>query len=154
VQGAAAALSVRTSSSAIAIRDARGAVDVRTQSGAVNIEVAPAAEVSVETGSSAIVVSGARKSLTARSQSGAIRVDGRAGGAWNIINSSGRVELTVNHADSAKFDLSNRSGTITVPPSVMTTSATKRRVEGTLGAGEHPVTVDSGSGAITLRVVR
>jgi len=154
VQGAGAALSVRTSSSAIGIRDARGSVRVQTQSGAVNIDLSPTAEVDVETGSSAIVVVGAHRSLAARSQSGAIRVAGRAGGAWNIINSSGRVELTVNNADAAQFDLSNRSGTITVPESLVTTSATKRRVEATLGTGEHPVTVDSGSGAITLHVVR
>jgi DUF4097 and DUF4098 domain-containing protein YvlB len=154
VQGAGAALSVRTSSSAIGIRDAHGVVRVQTQSGAVNIDVAPTADVDVETGSSAIVIAGAQKSLSARSQSGAIRVAGRAGGPWNIINGSGRVELTVNRADGAQFDLSNRSGTISVPDNLVTTSASKRRVEATLGTGEHPVTVDSGSGAITLRLTR
>jgi len=153
VRGAGAALSVKTGSSAIGIRDAGGAVRVRTQSGAVTIDLAPTADVNVETGSSAIVVAGAHRSLAARSQSGAIRVAGRAGGPWSIINGSGRVELTVNHGDAAQLDLSNRSGTISVPDSLTTTSATKRRVAATLGTGEHPVTVDSGSGAITLHVV-
>ena len=154
VRGAGAGLKVRSSSSAIGIREARGPVSVRTQSGAVTIDVEPTAEVNVETGSSAIVVDGAHRNLSARSQSGAIRVAGRAGGAWNIINGSGRVELTVNQGDAAQFDLSNRSGTISVPESLVMTSATKRRVEAKLGTGDHPVTVDSGSGAITLRVVR
>jgi hypothetical protein len=154
IQGAGAGLTVRTSSSAIDIRDARGAVRVQTQSGAVDIDVAPTADVEVETGSSAILVAGAHRRLSARSQSGAIRVAGRAGGAWNISNGSGRVEVTVNRADAAQFDLSNRSGTIRVPDSLVTTAATKRRVEATLGTGEHPVTVDAGSGAITLRLVR
>jgi DUF4097 and DUF4098 domain-containing protein YvlB len=154
VRGARAGLKVRTGSSAIGIRDAGGPVSVRTQSGAVTIDVAPTAEVNVETGSSAIVVDGAHRTLSARSQSGAIRVAGRAGGAWNIINGSGRVELTVNQADAAQFDLSNRSGTISVPDNLVTSSATKRRVEAKLGTGDHPVTVDSGSGAITLHVVR
>ena len=154
VRGASAGLQVRSGSSAIGIRDAGGAVNVKTQSGAVTIDVAPTAEVNVETGSSEIVVDGAHRTLAARSQSGAIRVTGRAGGAWNIVNGSGRVELTVNQGDGAQFDLSNRSGTISVPDSIVTTSATKRRVEAKLGTGEHPVTVDAGSGAITLHVVR
>jgi DUF4097 and DUF4098 domain-containing protein YvlB len=153
VQGAGA-VSVRSSSSAITIRDARGPVRAQTQSGAVIIDVAPTADVNVETGSSAILVTGAQKTVSVRSQSGAVRVDGRAGGAWNIINSSGRVEFTLNRADSATLDLSNRSGTISIPAGVTTKTATKRHVEATLGAGEHPVTIDSGSGAITLHLVR
>jgi hypothetical protein len=143
---------VTTQSSAITLSQMGGGVHVQTQSGAVGMEVAPGVTVDVQTGSSAIAVSGDAGSLRARSNSGRVRVDGRPTGEWSVESGSGRIELTVSRMTSARLDLSARSGTITIPSRLSTSTLTKQHVIGALGAGEFSVTVSSGSGGVLLRL--
>jgi hypothetical protein len=143
---------VSTQSSAITLREMLSGVHVRSQSGAVLMDVAQGVDVDVQTGSSAIAVSGDARSLRARSTSGRIRVAGRPTGEWRVESASGRIELTLSRMTSTRVDLSARSGTITIPSRLSTSTLTKQHVIGALGAGEFPLTASSGSGGVLLRL--
>ena len=152
VSGVTGRLTVTTSSSAIRIKDAHESVRVRTQSGAVDVDVAPTADVDVDVASSGITVTGLGRSLRAVSTSGKINVAGNPGGSWTLKSSSGRIEMMLVRGAAFDVDVTTRSGAIALPSGVVATTQTKRSVRGRYGRGGALVTVESGSGAVVMRI--
>ena len=144
-------VSVTTASSAITLRGLRSALKVRTRSGAVIADVAPGSDVDIETDSSAMTLSGGARRLRLASGSGRIHVTGQPTGNWSVNAGSGHVELMLATQTQASIDFSARSGTIAVPGTVTTTTATKQRVIGAIGSSDARVVVNAGRGGIALR---
>jgi hypothetical protein len=152
VAGVTGTLAVTTQSSAIGVQDARSATRIRSGSGALSLAMAQTADLDVETASSAIRITGAAQALRVATGSGRIDVTGQPHGDWQLSTRSGQIHLHLAGASDARFDITTRSGGITVPEELAARTVEKRHVEGSLGQGRAAVTVRSGSGAVAVRL--
>jgi len=127
--------SVQSSSGSVRLRDVQGDFTLKTSSGDVEI-------------------TGAGGRIDAHSSSGDIRIQ-PAGLADSVRLSSNSGDITVDLPDSINAslvmetnsgDLVNRSA-----HSFATTTITRRRIAGTLGAGGAPLTVRTSSGDVVLK---
>jgi hypothetical protein len=146
-------LTVRTESSGFTGRSLGSSLSVRTQSGQVDADLTGTGDVDVETGSSGIRVRGARGALTIKTQSGQIVVEqGAPSRPWAVTTGSSRVDLAVDAGTGLTIDAESRSGQVLVEGAAVKGEVERHRVAGTIGAGGPLVRVNTGSGAIRIRV--
>ena len=159
-------LTSTSESGATTVRGLTGHVTVRTQSGA--IDLASLAGVEVRSGSGTIEADGVTGPLAAQTSSSTIRLR-NLGGSATITTQSGRVDLegmpgpwTITTGSSSvhlaiarsgfTLDAASRSGSIEVDGASVEGAVAKRKVAGTIGGGGQLVKVNTGSGAIRLKV--
>lgn len=152
VDSIAGPLAVRTGSSAFSGRALGSSLHIRTSSGDVDGVLTGTGDVDVETGSSTIRLEGLQGGLTARTQSGRISIQGVPRRPWTATTGSSGVGLTIGSDAAFSIDAASRSGSVTVEGAEVDGSVTKRRITGSIGGGGPLVRVESGSGAITVRV--
>lgn len=159
-------LTATSESGATTVRGLTGHVTVRTQSGA--IDLGSLAGVEVRSGSGTIEADGVTGPLAAQTSSSTIRLR-NVGGSATITTQSGRVDLegmpgpwTITTGSSSvhlaiarsgfTLDAASRSGSIEVDGASVEGEVEKRKVAGTIGGGGQLVKVNTGSGAIRLKV--
>ena len=151
LDGVAGALDVTTSSSSITGTELGGSVKVRTGSGAVDVGLTGTDDVDIETASSGVRIAGARGGLKTKTQSGRVIAEGAPARPWTVSTGSGSVEMTVS-APAVTIDAETGSGSVTIDGAQVSGAVTKKRVEGTVGAGGPRLGINSRSGSIRLKV--
>jgi hypothetical protein len=132
------------------IASVRGAVSAQTGSGSIDI-AGSGGDVRAQTGSGSIHARAVGGAIRAQTGSGDIEMAQTVKGDVDVQTGSGSVRLTL--AENASFELSARtgSGDIRVAQPMTTRSQSRHRLEGTVGNGGARVTVQTGSGSITIR---
>jgi hypothetical protein len=144
-------LVVTTKSSAFKGTGLGGGLTLQTSSGAVDAAFTGNGLVSVQTGSSGMRLANVRGALRASSRSGRFIVSGTPGAAWELVNGSGNVELTLQGEGGLNVDLVSHSATIALRGVAVDGTVQKLRVVGKVRGGGPLIRVETRSGSIVLR---
>jgi hypothetical protein len=151
VRGVQRNLRVSTQSSGIVATDLSGSLYARTGSGRIHGSLNGREDVDVRTESSTITLQGLNGSAVAHSDSGRISLRGNPRLAWEISSGSGSLDIDLSADAPAMLDLTTKSGSIDVPPGLVTGHVDKRRVSGAIRGGGALVRVTSRSGSIRVK---
>jgi len=146
-------LDVDTGSGDVVVRDARvGALGVDTGSGAVTLEGFRADALHVDTGSGGVRGGGDAEEIEVDTGSGDISLDlGPLLRNVMVDTGSGDVTLMVPATYGARVSLETSSGDLEVNLPLQVVRRGQDALEGTIGDGAGRLTVDTGSGNITVR---
>jgi hypothetical protein len=124
---------------------------LQTSSGAVDAAFTGNGLISAQTGSSEMRLANVRGPLRASSRSGRFIVAGTPAAAWELVNGSGNVELTLQGAGGMNVDLASQSSTISLRGVAVDGTVQKLRVVGKVRGGGPLIRVETRSGSIVLR---
>jgi hypothetical protein len=146
-------LEVDTGSGDVVVRNARvGTLGVDTGSGAVTIEGFRADALHVDTGSGGVRGEGDAEEVEVDTGSGDVSLDlGALLRNVMVDSGSGDVTLTVPANYGARVSLETSSGDLEVNVPLQVVRRGQDALEGTIGDGRGQLTVDTGSGNITVR---
>ncbi len=146
-------LDVDTGSGDVVVRNARvGTLGVDTGSGAVTLEAFRADALQVDTGSGGVRGGGDAEEVEVDTGSGDIPLDlGPLLRNVEVDTGSGDVTLTVPANYGAQVSLETSSGDLEVNLPLQVVRRGQDALEGTIGDGAGRLTVDTGSGNITVR---
>ncbi len=163
-----AALRIQTASGDVDVTDARGPADLRASSGDVTVNDArdslrlatvsgdvtvrgAGRGVAVATTSGEVVLRGARGRVEVTASSGSVEAAVEALAGASITTGSGDIVLRLASGLGARLELQTSNGSLQMDAPIQVTSLSRRRVEGTLGAGGPLVALRSASGDIHVR---
>lgn len=170
-KGTKGSLDLDTGSGDIRVDNAQGDINLDTGSGNVVLNGAKGSKLNIDTGSGDVVATSIEASHTEiDTGSGGIRIDGIATGSLSLDTGSGDVRATLTTtpddididtgsgsvtlrlpADaSAMVDLDTGSGDFTVDLPLTVTHKEESNLRGKLGSGRGRITIETGSGDISL----
>lgn len=170
-RGTKGELSLDTGSGDIRVDNAQGRVELDTGSGSVTLNGAKGDKLSIDTGSGDVIATSVEADETEiDTGSGSIRIDGLTTRRLSLDTGSGDVRATlvttpdVTEVDtgsgevvlrlpsdaSAMVDLETGSGDFTVDLPLSVTHKEESNLRGKLGSGRGRITIETGSGDISL----
>jgi len=168
----AGSLDVDTGSGSILVADANGTVSLDTGSGSVTANRIVGSRLSVDTGSGSVEGNGLIvQDLFVDTGSGRVRLEGVAAtgitvdtGSGSVTlaltqppdvlrvdTGSGRVDVAVPPALNANVSIRTGSGGIHTDIPLQVRSTRRNRLEGTFGNGGGEISIETGSGGVTIR---
>lgn len=147
-------LSVDTGSGNIVLaRVSGGTVNLDTGSGDVRVDGVSSPSLGIDTGSGEVVVGAAAvDTLSVDTGSGDVSIAlTRAFTSLDVDTGSGDVSVTAPKGIGAQVDLETSGGDITTEFPIQLTRKSSDGLQGTIGDGKGTLTVETGSGDITLR---
>jgi len=157
VERAKGSVSIETGSGDVEIREVRGdALDVETGSGRIIASAVETAAMTLETGSGDVRASSIRApraSLETGSGHLDLLLDSDADDL-TLESGSGDVSLSVPRSFGAAVHFETGSGDIDSDVPITIRSRGRREINGTIGDGNGRVSVETGSGGITIRGAR
>lgn len=147
-------LSVDTGSGDIVLSKASGgAISLDTGSGDVRVDGASGPSLEIDTGSGEVVVGAAAvDALSVDTGSGDVSIVlTRAFASLDVDTGSGDVSVTAPKGIGAQVDLETSGGDISTEFPIQVTRKSADGLRGTIGDGKGTLTVETGSGDITLR---
>lgn len=157
VAGAGGATWIRTGSGGVTLRDVRGdGLEVGTGSGTIDVDGVETSRLELQTGSGDVRASRVR-APRASVGTGSGRVDLALDGDaedLTLETGSGDVSLAVPGAFGATVHFETGSGDIDSDVPITIRSRDRHEIDGTIGDGNGRLSVETGSGAITIRRVR
>ncbi len=150
VESVKGGLHAHAGSGSISVDEVSGAQDIHTGSGRVVLSRVDG-NIEVKTGSGSVKAREVIGSLRVKTGSGSIRAQGDIDGEWRLNTSSG--SATVGLPEDASFDIYCRTssgGIHTDYPVTVQGKLSKKKLEGTVGAGGNKLEVTTSSGTIRI----
>ena len=141
-----------TGSGDITVSETGGNIDVEAGSGKISI-VDIKGNIKTETGSGNVTIKNARKNISTETGSGDITIESSITdhADWQFETGSGNAKITLPPASKFEVDLDSSGGDIDVKFPVTIISKQKRgRLLGKIADGTAKITVETGSGDITI----
>ncbi|HET7225569.1 MAG TPA: DUF4097 family beta strand repeat-containing protein [Candidatus Eisenbacteria bacterium] len=151
VDGVRGPLDVHTTSGVLRLRGVTDSVTVSSISGDVSVDGTPATFAASSSSGDILVTGLVRGAVHVATTSGDIHLPlGPGMPGASITSSSGDVELRLDRALGARFDISTVSGAIDANLGLQVQDATRHVLRGTYGSGRAPIELRTTSGDIRL----